>query len=191
MKTTANVQKIMKNAVQNDCIFIDGHNAFLLHTAVKDINEILELELSLIAEDVLSYLDKIPKRHLTDSDFQKWWIDALEYITNYDLLHNNPEYYQELGGKEFFKDRYQEWFREHPFHLEAGVYFFNNEDTPTLDLIGDTLFDLYELFQNGTFDANIWKENFFSNELITEEIESLRRIKIKNLTEAIASTILC
>ena len=97
MKTTVNVQKIMKNAVQNDCIFIDNHNAILLHTAVKELNEILEFQLSLIAEDVLSFLNKIPKRHPADSNFRKWWIDALEYVTNYDLLHNNPELYDELG----------------------------------------------------------------------------------------------
>ena len=87
----------MKNAVQNDCIFIDNHNAILLHTAVKELNEILEFQLSLIAEDVLSFLNKIPKRHPADSNFRKWWIDALEYVTNYDLLHNNPELYDELG----------------------------------------------------------------------------------------------
>lgn len=192
MKTTVNVQKIMKNAVQNDCIFIDNHNAILLHTAVKELNEILEFQLSLIAEDVLSFLNKIPKRHPADSNFQKWWIDALEYVTNYDLLHNNPELYDELGGKEFFKNRYQKWFTEHPLYLETGIYFFNDEGEPTLDLIGsDTFFDLYTLFHNGTFDENIWRENFLSHELTTEEIDSLRQIKIKNLIEPIDSTTLC
>ena len=75
--------------------------------------------------------------------------------------------------------------------LETGVYFFNNEDEPTLDLIGDTFFDLYTLFHNGTFDENIWRENFLSHKLTTEEIDSLRQIKIKNLIEPIDSTTLC
>lgn len=120
---------------------------------------------------------------MQDNDFQTWWIDAHEYITCYDLLRNNPEYYDDLGGKAFFENRLKIWFKEHPFYLQPGIYFFNNEDTPALDLIGDTFFDLYELFQNGTFDVNMWRDNFFPHELTTEEIASLKEIKINNLTE--------
>lgn len=60
MKITANVQQIIKNAVQNDWLSLDGHNAILLHTADKDLNEILECNLSLVAENIMGYLDKIP-----------------------------------------------------------------------------------------------------------------------------------
>lgn len=183
MTITDNVQKIIKNAVQNDWISLDGHRAILLHTAVEDLHEILEFHLSLVAENVIEFLDKIPKRRSTDSDFQTWWIDAHEYITFYDWLRDNPEYYDELGGKKFFENRYKKWFKEHPFCPQAGIYYFNNEDTPTLDFAGDTLFDIYALFQDGSFDETIWKENFSPYLLIDEEVESLKHINIKNLTD--------
>lgn len=78
-----------------------------MHTAVKHLNETLEFDLSLVAENVLENLDNIPKRYPSDSDFSEWWIDALEYITCSDLLHDNPEYYYDLGGKDFFVNLYK------------------------------------------------------------------------------------
>lgn len=188
MTITDNVQQIIKNAFQNDWIPLDDLGAILLHTSVTSLNESVEYGLSVVAENILEYLDKIPLRSPIDNDFKTWWIDAYEYIIFDEDL--TPDLYHDLGGKEFFENRLNIWFKDCPFHPKIGIYYFVNDKSPTLDYLGDTLFDIYALFQDGNFAESIWKENFCSNELNHEEIESLKHIKIKDLNTCNISSLI-
>lgn len=179
MNVANNVEMVIKNTIKNDWVHLDDHSAILLHSSTAFLNELAEESLSIVAENVLEYLDKIPLRSPIDNDFKTWWIDAYEYIIfDKDLIH---DIYHDLGGREFFENRLKTWFKEHSFHPEIGIYHFFNDSSPTLDYVDDNLFDLYTLFHEGNLSDTIWKENFCSNKLTSEEIESLKHISIKDL----------
>ena len=188
MNPSNNVRIVIQNTIKNDWISLDDHSAILTHYSAAFLNELAEESLSIVAENVLDYLDKIPLRSPIDNDFKTWWIDAYEYI----IFDKNLTYdiYHDLDGKEFFENRLKTWFKEHSFNPEIAVYHFFNDDSPALDYVGDNLFDLYTLFHEGNLSDTIWKENFCSNKLTNEEIESLKHINIKDLNTCNISSLI-